>query len=256
MSTCNYTTQISGSECIGDSLTKINTNFSNLDESLCTLNTNFINLTSTIPSTTFKNKFFRATEIYPTTYTNTDLKLTQLYDNTYNVTANGTVLSDISATNIWRNLNNVQNSYSFASLSSVTVSSVDAQKNTKYVLLSSGTYHIQAASSLQYSNSHCLNLLKFNPLSGNYTSIAEGSLVYSDNSITSGVSGGPSTSFVEGRFTFTEATGVILFDVISSPYTTQVGALGFTNGSGGVPSWLTSYMPNNVTSWINIYCLD
>ena len=255
MSTCNYTTQISGSECIGDSLTKINTNFSNLDESLCTLNTNFINLTSTIPSTTFKNKFFRATEIYPTAYTNTDLKLTQLYDNTYNVTANGTVLSDISATNIWRNLNNVQHSYSFASLSSLS-STAPQENNNKYVLLSSGTYHIQAASSLQYSNSHCLNLLKFNPLSGNYTSIAEGSLAYSDNSITSGVSGGPSTSFVEGRFTFTEATGVILFNVISAPYTTQVGALGFTNGSGGVPSWLTSYMPNNVTSWINIYCLD
>lgn len=256
MSTCNYTTQISGSECIGDSLTKINSNFSNLDSSLCNLNTNFINLTSTIPSVTFKNKFFRATEIYPTTYTNTDLLLSQLYNNSYNVTSNGTVLTDISATNIWRNLNNVQNSYSFASLSSVSISSIAAQNNTKYVLLSAGTYHIQAASTLQYSNSHCVNLLKFNPLSGNYTAIAEGSLAYSDSSITSGVSGGPSTSFVEGRFTFTEATGVILFNVISSPYTTQVGSLGFTNGSGGIPSWLTSYMPSNVTSWINIYCLD
>ena len=36
MSTCNYTQQIAASECIGDSLVKINNNFSNLDNSLCT----------------------------------------------------------------------------------------------------------------------------------------------------------------------------------------------------------------------------
>jgi hypothetical protein len=35
MSACKYTERISASECIGDSLTKINQNFENLDQSLC-----------------------------------------------------------------------------------------------------------------------------------------------------------------------------------------------------------------------------
>lgn len=37
MSTCNFTAQISGSECIGDSRTKINSNFDTLDSNLCSL---------------------------------------------------------------------------------------------------------------------------------------------------------------------------------------------------------------------------
>jgi microcystin-dependent protein len=49
MSTCNFTTQISGSQCIGDSLAIINQNFSTLDSSVCALSSSF---TATGPTDT------------------------------------------------------------------------------------------------------------------------------------------------------------------------------------------------------------
>ena len=43
MSTCNYTTTIADTDCVGDSRITINTNFSNLDNGLCNL-LNTVNL--------------------------------------------------------------------------------------------------------------------------------------------------------------------------------------------------------------------
>jgi hypothetical protein len=52
MSNCNLTQSISGTECIGDSLVKINNNFSSLDTVVCTLSTNIVNATPESPLTT------------------------------------------------------------------------------------------------------------------------------------------------------------------------------------------------------------
>lgn len=48
MSTCNFTQVIQQQECIGDSLTKINTNFSNLDDSLCSTISNVAALSANL----------------------------------------------------------------------------------------------------------------------------------------------------------------------------------------------------------------
>ena len=42
MSACNFTTQISGTQCIGDSLQVINTNFANLDTAVCAVSSNYV----------------------------------------------------------------------------------------------------------------------------------------------------------------------------------------------------------------------
>ncbi len=46
MSTCNFTQSIPASQCIGDSLVTINSNFNSLDSSLCNLQTNTNTLSS------------------------------------------------------------------------------------------------------------------------------------------------------------------------------------------------------------------
>jgi microcystin-dependent protein len=48
MSTCNFTQVIQQQECIGDSLTKINTNFSNLDDNLCSTISNVATLSANL----------------------------------------------------------------------------------------------------------------------------------------------------------------------------------------------------------------
>ena len=50
MSTCNNVTRIFDSECIGESLVKINTNFSNLDFDLCQLGTDLMSLSAFVRS--------------------------------------------------------------------------------------------------------------------------------------------------------------------------------------------------------------
>lgn len=48
MSTCNFTQVIQQQECIGDSLTKINNNFSNLDDNLCSTISNIQSLSANL----------------------------------------------------------------------------------------------------------------------------------------------------------------------------------------------------------------
>jgi hypothetical protein len=87
MSTCNFTQLIAASECIGDSLAKINNNFSNLDNALCdlasrplsTIDTSTIDLTYNLTGTLSANlQFGSVTTEYIATSAVTN---TQLADN-------------------------------------------------------------------------------------------------------------------------------------------------------------------------------
>ena len=54
MSTCNFTTTINGTDNIGSSRTRINTNFSNLDTAACSLSSAVVSLSAQIKSGALK----------------------------------------------------------------------------------------------------------------------------------------------------------------------------------------------------------
>jgi len=72
MSTCNYTTLINDTDCIGDSRIVINTNFTNLDNALCNVYNPFVGMVVAFPSTIAPTGFLKlnGATINRTTYSN------------------------------------------------------------------------------------------------------------------------------------------------------------------------------------------
>ena len=193
-----------------------------------------------------RNYMFRATESYPVTATDTELQVvTQYVNQTGNPTASGTSLGS-GFTNIWRKLNTIEYNYnSFASIQTVGGSS-----NATYVQLSPGTYHIQAGASLQQTETHCVSLLKFTPGMTDYTSIANGSVSYSEKASQYA----SAISMVAGRFTFTQTTGIVLWNAFNGSNNGKIpflGSMSFAH-NGAPPDWLKAYLPKIVTAWIDI----
>ena len=260
---------IERTECIGNSLVKINSNFSGIEAAGCNLE----NRTTTIENTFIKqlsagnnialtpssglgnivtvsslmnNSFFRATEQYPVYTSDVNLRVQTQYDQAFNPTASGRSIT-ANPTNIWRALNTVEyTENNFASLSTV-----NGNKNSTYVSLIPGTYYIEAGAGMMMTESHAVSLLKFTPGQTNYTPIANGLITYSEfaSNYASVV------SHLCGKFTFTSATGIILWNAFYGSYGGNraiLGALGFAHNGDQNQSWLTTYLPKITTAWINI----
>jgi len=213
---------------------------------------------NTSPGPGLTTNYFRATEVYASTRSNKDMSIRTLYAGSYTTninntpTAAGTTL-DSRPTNVWRRLNTVEYSASFAS-----INQFNNAFGTYIEINQPGLYEIHAGGTLAGARNHCVLLLRFNPAvsAPTYEPIATGTIMSNDPN---GVENS-STSIVGGRFNFTGVTntgnrsGVALVHIYRND---EKVARDVLLGSESFPSpwnstWLTNMLPNVVTAWFEV----